>query len=221
MRWIALALTCTLTAGCDGPTIQSQPPAGRPGAAVFFESARLIVGDERPPLDNAAFLVESGRIARVGTRGQIALPAGATRVDLTGKTVMPTLVSTHVHVGLLDGTDFGPQLYTHDRIVEHPQRYAYHGIGAVLSAGTDVGPLSFQVRQEQPAGAARLLTSGRGMAAPDGGPGVPSIAGVSFPITSANEGRARVQEVAAERADAVKIWVDDRNGRVKSSLPSS
>ncbi len=57
------------------------------------------------------------------------------------------------------------------------------------------------------------------MAAPDGGPGIPSIANTSFPITSAEEGRKRVQELAEQRADAVKIWVDDRNGRVKKLTP--
>jgi imidazolonepropionase-like amidohydrolase len=124
-----------------------------------------------------------------------------------------------VHIGLLDGTSFGPQNYTRDMLIDHLQRWAYYGLGAVLSAGTDVGPLSFQVRKERPQGAARLLTAGRGMAAPDGGPGIPSIANVSFPISSAEDGRKRVQELADEHADAVKIWVDDRLGRVKKLTP--
>jgi imidazolonepropionase-like amidohydrolase len=57
------------------------------------------------------------------------------------------------------------------------------------------------------------------MAAPDGGPGIPSIANTSFPITTAEEGRERVRELAAMKADAVKIWVDDRLGRVKKLTP--
>ena len=48
-------------------------------------------------------------------------------------------------------------------MIEHLQRYAYYGVGAVLSAGTDVGPVSFDLRRERPANAARLLTSGRGL----------------------------------------------------------
>jgi imidazolonepropionase-like amidohydrolase/sugar lactone lactonase YvrE len=179
----------------------------------------LIVGDTTAPIEGSAFLVQNGKIGRVGRKGEIELPAGATRVDLTGKTVMPALVSTHVHVGLLNGMSFGPENYTHENIVEHLQRYAYYGLAAVLSPGTDVGPLAFQVRKEQPSGAARLLTAGRGMAAPDGGPGIPSIANTSFPITSAEDGRLRVRELAEQGANAVKIWVDDRNGRVKKLTP--
>ena len=92
-------------------------------------------------------------------------------------------------------------------------------MGAVFSVGTDVGPLSFQVRDERPPDAARLITAGRGMAAPDGGPGIPVIANTSYPIATADEGRARVRELAAQGAAAVKIWVDDRGGRVKKLTP--
>ena len=204
---------------CSNPTASSQQTAGTSQTSMLFEGARLIVGDATAPIENSAFTVESGKIGRVGRKGEIDLPPGANRVDLSGKTVLPALVSTHVHVGFLDGMDFGPKHYTREHVVEHLQRYAYYGLAAVLSAGTDVGPLAFEVRKEQPPHAARLLTAGRGMAAPDGGPGMPSIANTSFPITSVEEGRKRVQELASQGANAVKIWVDDRNGRVKKLPP--
>jgi imidazolonepropionase-like amidohydrolase len=197
---------------------QGSAPA-RADSPLLFEGARLILGDTRSPIERSAFVVDDGRITSVGRQGDVPLPAGATRVDLRRKTVIPTLVSAHIHVGLLSGNGFGPEIYTRDKILDHLQRYAYYGVGAVLSAGTDVGPLSFDIRQEQPRGAARLLTAGRGMAAPNGGPGFASIANTSFPITTADEGRQRVRELAALRANAVKIWVDDRGGRVKKLTP--
>ena len=186
---------------------------------MLYEGATLIAGDGSAPVERAAFTVQDGKVTQVGRQGELTPPQGGTRVDLSGKTVMPAMVSTHVHVGLLDGMTFGPEVYSHDHIVEHLQRYAFYGLAAVLSPGTDVGSLAFEVRAEKPAGAARLLTAGRGMAAPDGGPGIPSIANTSFPITTAEEGRERVRELAAMKADAVKIWVDDRLGRVKKLTP--
>jgi imidazolonepropionase-like amidohydrolase len=189
------------------------------GAVTLFEGARLIVGDSSAPIESAAFVVEGEKIVRVGRRGEGDAPRDALRVDLTGKTVMPALVSAHVHIGLLSGNDFGPQLYTRGKIVEDLERYAYHGVGAVFTMGTDVGPLSFEIRQARPPNAARLLTAGRGMAAPDAGPGFPAIANTSFPITTPEEGRQRVRELAAQGANAVKIWVDDRGGRVKKLTP--
>jgi imidazolonepropionase-like amidohydrolase len=215
LTWIAVL--CLLAAACSGTA--APPPASgdaeRRQDLTLFEGARLIDGETGRAIEDAAFLVVGERITRVGRRGEVDAPAGAARVDLTGKTVIPALVSTHVHVGLLDGADFGTHLYTRETIIGHLRRYAQHGLGAVLSAGTDVGTLSFDIRREQPEGAARLLTSGRGMASPDGGPGFPAIAKTSFPITSVEEGRARVAELAAAGANAVKIWVDDRGGKVK------
>lgn len=225
MRQQIFSLACLIGAAACSSQPASRQTASAPataapaGATVLFEGARLIVGDTSGPIEDSAFLVEDRKIVRVGRKGEIAPPAGVARVDLTGKTVMPALVSTHVHIGLLDGTSFGPQNYNRDMLVDHLKRWAYYGLGAVLSAGTDVGPVSFEVRKERPAGAARLLTCGRGMAEPGAGPGFPVIANVSYPLTTADEGRKAVQELAAERADAVKIWVDDRLGRVKKLPP--
>ena len=222
MRAKALPLLFVLAvSACRGPSATTETAALNAIAAggVLYEGATLIAGDGSAPVERAAFIVQDGKITQVGRQGEIALPQGGTRVDLSGKTVMPAMVSTHVHVGLLDGMTFGPEVYSHDHIVEHLQRYAFYGLAAVMSPGTDVGTLAVQVRAERPAGVARLLTAGRGMAAPDGGPGIPSIANTSFPITSAEEGRERVRELAAMQADAVKIWVDDRLGRVKKLTP--
>ena len=99
---------------------------------MLFEGARLIVGDASAPVERSAFLVEGGRFSGIGRQGEIQAPGGATRIDLEGKTVIPALVSAHIHVGLLDGNDFGPPAYTRDKIAEHLQRYAYHGVGAVF-----------------------------------------------------------------------------------------
>src|SRR3989442_15707172 len=73
---------------------------------TLFEGARLITGDGRPPIENAAFLVENDTITRVGRTGEIGLPRGGMRVDLTGKTVMPGIVNLHGHVGYLKGVTF-------------------------------------------------------------------------------------------------------------------
>jgi imidazolonepropionase-like amidohydrolase len=85
--------------------LQQQPAAEqRPAAtnSTLFEGARLITGDGGAPIEDSAFLIEADRITAVGKKGQIQLPQGATRVDLTGKTVMPALVDAHSHLGYTD-----------------------------------------------------------------------------------------------------------------------
>src|SRR5277367_5424797 len=58
-----------------------------------YEGARVIVGDGRI-LDNTTLVVNGTKIVQVGG----TVPAGATRVDLAGKTLMPLLLDTHTHL---------------------------------------------------------------------------------------------------------------------------
>ena len=74
--------------------------------AVIYEGARLITGDGSAPIEDSAFVVETGRFMRIGKRGEVQAPAGATRVDLTGKTVgCRRWTNTHAHLGPL-GRDY-------------------------------------------------------------------------------------------------------------------
>ena len=59
--------------------------------SMFFEGARLIVGDGSAPIESSAFLVEGDSFTWVGKKGERQPAPGAVRVDLTGKTVIPGL----------------------------------------------------------------------------------------------------------------------------------
>jgi imidazolonepropionase-like amidohydrolase len=147
--------------------------------------------------------VEQGRIAQVGRADQIKAPAGAAKVDLTGKTVMPAIVDTHTHLAT-----------ARDALVDQLQGKAYYGVGVVMSLGTDNGDVVFQVRSETIPGAARYRTAWRGITMPE-----PGRTDVPFWVTSEAEARKAVQELAARKVDFVKIWVDDRDGKYKKLTP--
>jgi imidazolonepropionase-like amidohydrolase len=148
-------------------TVFGQAPAA--GVAVF-EGARLIVGDGRPPIENASFVVDGVRFVQVGRAADVRVPAGATRVDLTGKTVMPALVDIHNHLGWTNHktNQATKTSFTRELVIDHLQRYAYYGIAATLSMGLDrwdANPeLPYQLRNEVIPNAARFLTVGRGSA---------------------------------------------------------
>ena len=207
---IGVALLATLETWSAG---QVRPP----GSAVLFEGARLIAGDGLPPAENSAFLVEGHRFTRVGRKGEIPLATGATRVDLTGKTVIPALIDIHNHLGWTDQrTNIATrQSYTRALVIDHLQRYAYYGVAATLSMGLDrwdVNPeLPYQLRNEVIPNAARFLTVGRGIAAtPMAGPVADYRLGIPYGAQSAAEGRALVRELKALNVELIKIWVDDR-----------
>ena len=189
------------------------------GAAVLYEGARLIPGDGSRPIEVSAMLVENGVIARVGPKGRTTAPAGAARVDLTGKTVMPTLINPHGHPGFQRGLTYSADNFTRENIVDDLNRALYFGVAVVQSQGIEKGDITFQIRADQEAGkvgGAMLRVAGRGIGAPNAGPGGAAYAGIAYEVTSAEAGRRAVQELAAKKVDLVKIWVDDRNGRAPS-----
>ena len=201
---------------------QENPP-GAAGEALWFEGARLIVGDGTAPLDNAAFLVEGDRFTWVGTAGEREAPAGAVRVDLAGKTVIPALIDGHNHIGLTnlrDGTT-GKANYTRDNLVDQLQRYAYYGVSAALSMGLEADQaLAYELRDEAIPDAALFLTVGKGIAAtPMAGPPTEARLGIPYGAATAQIGRERVRALNAQGVRFVKIWVDDRRGTVPKLQP--
>src|SRR6185503_16234262 len=84
----------------------SQTQVNRSPRAVLYYGARLIAGDGSAPIIDSAFLVENGTITRVGRKGDVSAPRGAGRIDLSGKTVMPTLINAHGHPGFQRGLTY-------------------------------------------------------------------------------------------------------------------
>jgi len=180
-------------AGC------ATPPQGQPATA--YEGARLIVGDGRV-IENGTLVVEGARIAQSGAAATVQVPAGATRVNLAGKTVMPMIIDTHVHLST-----------ERDALIRDLKQRAYYGVSAALSLGTD-GYGLLDVRSESIPGAARFYSAGRGITMPE-----PGRTTAPYWITSAAEGRKAVEELAAHKVDIVKIWVDTRDGKFKKLTP--
>ena len=221
MRTMRSLLLCLLVAAAWSSLATGQRS---PSGAVLFEGARLIVGDGSQAVENAAFLVENDRFTRVGRKGEIQPPAGAARVDLTGKTVMPTIINGHGHLGYVNlsvGTEEKWENYTHENLVTVMQRYAYYGVGAALSMGNDGGhgelPWTFQ--NEVIPNTARFLTTGPGISSPGGGQsGVRAKSWTT--VTTEAEARKAIQDLAPHKPSLVKIWVDDRNNTVPPMSPA-
>ena len=202
LRLTAAIFGLLLGAACAGQAPDPAPQAAASNVTAF-EGARLIVGDGSAPIENGVFLVENDRFVQVGRAGDVQVPAGATRVSLTGKTVMPAIVDTHTHMST-------------DRaiLVDQLQRKAYYGAAVVASLGQDTGDVAFQVRDEITPNGALLRTAGRGITMPE-----PGRTEAPYWVSNEAEARKAVQELAARKVDFVKIWVDDRDGKYKKLTP--
>ena len=178
-------------------TLPIAPAAAQ--SVTAYEGARLIIGDGRV-VENATLVVDGSRITQAGLGVQV--PIGATRVNLAGKTVMPMIIDTHVHLSPL-----------RDVLIRDLKRRAYYGVSAAMSMGTDNYDL-LDIRNEAIPGAARFLSAGRGITMPEPGR-------ITTPhwITTEPEARKAVQELAARKVDIVKIWVDTRDGKYRKLSP--
>src|SRR5262245_6198555 len=205
-----IAAAALLAAQTQGP-----PPAG----VVAFEGARLIVGSASPPIAAGTFVVEKGRIAAIGPAGKVAVPAGASRVDLAGKTVTPAWNNVHLHIGYEGFTTWSAANHTAANVLDHLQREAFYGVGAVMTMGDQPSEWALQFQRDQRGGkfapAARFLFAA-GMAPPGGGPDSLLIQGTTplkavYEITTPEEARSAVGVIAGLKIDHIKIWVDDRD----------
>ncbi len=183
-----IAIAALLLAGC------ASTPSG---PVTAYEGARLIVGDGRV-VDNATLLVAADKVAAAGAAGEVRVPTGATRVNLAGKTVMPMILDTHVHLGS-----------TREALVRDLRQRAYYGVSTALSLGTDSYDV-LDLRSHAMPGTARFLSAGRGITMPE-----PGRTTVPHWVANEADGRKAVAELAAHKVDIVKIWVDTRDGKYK------
>ena len=192
MRRIASFAAAVLLAGSAIPAFAQ---------VTAYEGARLIVGDGRV-VGNGTLVVDGSKLAQAGPVADVRVPAGAKRVSLAGKTAMPMLIDTHVHLST-----------TREPLLRDLRARAYWGVSGALSMGTD-GYEVLGVHNEVIPGAARYLSAGRGITSPE-----PGRTTAPYWATSAAEGRKAVDELAAHKVDIVKIWVDTRDGKYKKLTP--
>jgi imidazolonepropionase-like amidohydrolase len=102
------------------------------GAVRAFTGLTLIDGTDRQPVANATILVRDGKVVAAGPASAVSVPAGAERVSLAGKTVIPGLINAHGHVNT------PADLRT----------YAAYGITTVYSLGGEPASV-FAARAEQ------------------------------------------------------------------------
>ncbi|MFI5756287.1 amidohydrolase family protein [Streptomyces sp. NPDC051569] len=196
--------------------------------STVFHGFRLIVGDGREPIDEAALVVRDGLVVAAGPYGEVDIPDGASLVSLAGRTVMPTIVNPHGHIGYYRGTGTDKAHFDRANVIDHLRRFVYHGVSVFQSLGTDRDDIELAVRDDQRAGVlddpelALLLSASNGLAAPT--PGAENGGAFFAPdvireVSTPDEARATVREIAAKNPDVIKFWVDDRNGTKQKLAP--
>jgi len=184
---------------------------------TVLDNATLIDGTGRAPVSGSAIVITDGRITYAGPKAQAKVPAGAKRVDLSGKYVVPGVINLHGHLGATKGLVQDNVNYTRENTLGQLKMYANYGVTSVVSMGSDQ-PLILDLRAEQRKTGrpreARIFTAFRGFTGPGGYPTkAPGMKGVPFEVSTPAQVETALNELASRKVDLVKVWVDDHLGK--------
>lgn len=198
------------------------PQASAASGLLVIEGAQLWDGTGRPAIQDSVLIIEGGRIKAAGPGNNISIPQGAKVISAKGKTVIPGLINAHGHVGMVKGLKASRDNYSEENVRAQLLQYARYGITTVQSLGTDFEPM-FKLRGPAAANEpvrATVFTAGRGFTGKGGYPAVlPGNAGIPREVDSVEEVKQQVQELAEQKVDMVKIWVDDHWGHYQKIRP--
>jgi imidazolonepropionase-like amidohydrolase len=146
--------------------------------------------------------VRDGRIDSVEV-ATLAPTPGRGRIDLTGKFIIPGLISAHAHISDIDGLK--PRAYTAENTLRQLGVFARYGVTTVVSLGGELKP-AFDARAAQNTTSldrARIF-----------------LAGEIITATTPEAARHQVASVAATKPDIIKIRVDDNLGTSTKMSPA-
>ena len=183
--------------------------------------ATVIDGTGRPGVANAVVVVTGDRLSCVGTATQCSVPAGATRVDVSGRFITPGLVDAHVHfvqTGWMDGRPdaiAAPALYPYAETARamraNPARwyraYLCSGITAVYDVGGHPWTTALPAQAERDTMTPHVRAAGPLLTyAPPAALQVDDSIYTFLPMATSADVRASVARLEAMGASAVKVW---------------
>ena len=152
---------------------------------LVLEGGTLIDGTGRGPVNEAVVVIEGTRIKAVGTRGQIAYPQNATVIRTEGRSILPGLIDSHIHL-----RDYMPQMFL---------RY---GVTTVADTNNHTDWIILQ-REAWKSGkikGPRLYVSGTAAAGPTA-----EVSATSHPLQTVDEARTYVRGLVAMGVDILKV----------------
>jgi len=201
IRVWAAALPALLAISAAACQSAPEVPEGPPVTALT--GVRIIDGSGQAPVEGGTILISEDRITAAGA--DVEVPAGATVVNLDGKTVMPGLINAHGHVQYLSDS-----IPMRDDLVRRLRMYADYGVTTVVSLGQqeDDRDAVVALRDEQDGielDRARVYTSGPSTRAHQ----------------SSEAAREAVADLADRGADRIKFHMQSGDGAMSGETVAS
>src|SRR3989454_7710243 len=200
---------------------------GTPPPPRALVGATLVDGTGAPPIPDSVVILRGGKIDCAGTRAQCPPPKGIDVLDLKGSWITPGIVDAHVHFSQTGWADGRPDsIDVRDRypyedvqagLRAHPERFLRSYLCSGVTAVFDVGGYSWtwdlRARADADPLAPHVAAAGPLLSTLDFWLNLPAERQFIY-LGTEEDARAGVRYLAAQGADAVKVWfipVADRN----------
>ena len=220
MRWarrigpVGLAVWMVLR-GFSGAAAQTQNPNARANfvkidaPVIVLTHVRVIDGTGAPARENQTLIIRDGNIATVGDASSVQLPAGATTIDLSGRSVIPGLVMMHEHLYYTTGPGVYGQLGT-----SFSRLYLAGGVTTMRTGGNVNGIMDINL--------ARRIAAGE-LAGPSIDATAPYLNGPNtflqmHAVKTADEARQHVAYWAGQGATSLKAYMQVSREALKSGI---
>lgn len=128
--FLVAVATVAVLAAFAFPFLPAQAPAG--SEVLALTGARIIDGTGRAPIEQGTIIVNKGMVETVGATDAVTVPQGATRIDLSGKTVIPGIINAHAHLNVHRGAT----LPVREDLIRRLRTYALYGVTSTVSLGS-------------------------------------------------------------------------------------
>lgn len=188
-----------------------------PAADLALVGATVFPSPDAPPVRDAVIVIRDGRIAAVGPRAEVPVPAGTQIIDCTGRFITAGFWNAHVHLigPELGGANAAPVAQLETALQEMFTRWGFTTVFDLASGLDNTLALRSRIARGEIAGP-RILTCGEPL-----WPETPiyvkeSPAARTFPyppVTTPAEATARVEALAGRGVDGIKLFTGSMQAR--------
>ena len=218
-----LALACVVLPALVMPILghaNASVPQAQTPRRMALVGGMLLDGNEAPPINHAAVLIEGNSIVKVGRASEITIPPDYLVIDTSGLTMMPGMMETHAHLAIMGHGDYGRWFaWLAQHKAQFPPEAVFEisakqllmaGITSAIDLGGSMAP-SLAVRDRIARGEVpgpRMQVSGPPInhrAGPSGSP--EQLLGPGTGITTPAEAAAAVEDHIRQGVDVIKCQV--------------
>lgn len=207
----ALQTALALALSAAAAALIAAPPAAH-AAELAIVGARVYPSPEAAAIERGTVLVRDGRIAAVGPADQVAVPAGARRLDAAGGVVVAGFWNSHVHLLDLPLREAAsrPAAELAQGLKATFTRWGFTTVFDIASVPGNARTLRSRVDSGEVAGPAILTTDGPFF--PEGGTPIyvrallQQLKAPNLEVKTPQEGAERASRQIAQGADGVKIF---------------